>query len=96
MKRLSQGHMADSFESEQTTKALGPCSNVERQHSPHVRNEGKRNPIEINGVFGIDWARKKPSPACTYGVLGQGYVSTFCPVLVCALGCVNLEMGDCR
>lgn len=65
-KRLSQGHMADSFESEQTTKALGPCSNIERQHSPHVRNEGLRNPIEINGVFGIDWAIKKPSPACLY------------------------------
>lgn len=95
MKRLSHGHMAGSFESEQATKALGPCSNVERQHSPHIRNEGKRNPTEINGVSGIDWARKKPSPACTNGILGQGYVSTFCSVLACALGCFSLEMGDC-
>lgn len=94
MKRLSQGHMAGSFESEQATKALSPCSNVERQH-PHIRNEGKRTPTEINGVSKIDWARKKASPACTNGILGQGYVSTFCSMLWCALGCFSLETGDC-
>lgn len=71
-------------EAEQETWTLGlltSSSKVESQRSSHSRDEGKQNPFRVNGTVQIEWNRRKPTCVCVYGVLGQGYLSVFCPLI---------------